>query len=99
MCPQLARPSLRDAPRAMDPTAEWLDAATVARDCGWSLRTAQRRIAGWQRDGWPRVKREATDSRKWRLLVERASFELYCRGVIDPPPANEAADAGAAKAA
>lgn len=89
MCPQLARPSLHDVEHAA--MSAWLTVEDLTRECGWSLRTARRRVHAWQERGWPRVKREATDSRKWRLLVERDSFDRYCAGEVDPPAIEDAA--------
>jgi hypothetical protein len=60
--------------------AEWLPVEAVAESLGWSLRTTQRRVAEWSREGWVATKREATDSRKWRTLVERASLDAFLAG-------------------
>lgn len=50
----------------------------VARAFGVPLRTAQLWVRGWaetQHDPTaPRVRKAATDSRKWRYLVDRASL-------------------------
>ena len=59
-----------------------LSAEDVAAYIDVSLRTAQRRLEAWHRDGMAGVRREATDSRKWRYTIEREALDAYLRGEL-----------------
>jgi hypothetical protein len=50
----------------------------VARLHSWSLRTARRRVSEWAASGAVRVVRQHVPGARWRLLVERASYDAYC---------------------
>lgn len=62
--------------------ADALSVEEIAALTGRAERTVRRLVARWEAQGFPRVTRAATDSRKWRLLVDRADFDAYCRGEI-----------------
>jgi hypothetical protein len=99
VCPQFARPRCQHLEAMAEghdtPVAEgdWLTVEDVAREWPTSVRTAKRMVARWLSEGWPRVRRakRASDPR-WRLLVERDSFEKYLGGQLtrDPEPEIEA---------
>lgn len=63
----------------VDSTADALSCEEIAARTGKPLRTVQRQVAKWAKQGWPRVTRAATDSRKWRLLVVREDYEALGR--------------------
>jgi hypothetical protein len=100
VCPQFARPRCQHLEAMAEghdtPVAEgdWLTVEDVAREWPTSVRTAKRMVAGWHADGWPLVRRGKREGdARWRLLVERDSYERYLAGQlsVDPEPEEQAA--------
>jgi hypothetical protein len=68
--------------------AVWLTVEQLAPLMAGGRRTLQRRVAGWYRAQWPRVRRVVGRGYpEGRFEVEQASFDAYCRG--EPKPADE----------
>jgi hypothetical protein len=90
-------------PVQVRPAGAWLTVEGVADALDRPLRTAQRIVAGWKVDGWPRVEREACrGNARGRYLVAADDFDRWCQGEPRPDEQPEPAwldDLGARPAA